>query len=226
MSILPEQFNRRSFVYPRLVAAGARFVGVGDAAAAAAFPDRPEPALGLVDLSPLPRTGLKGPRALSWLQEQGWPVPANNNAADQAADGSLVCRLGDRELLVLTAPAQATRDQGRRILDLESAVPGDGVWTVPRADSHAWFALRGSAAAECLQKLCGVDLRERQFPAGAIAQTSVARLNAVVCRVPASDTTAFHILADSASALWFWDALLDAAEEFGGGPLGLREIGQ
>lgn len=226
MSITPEQFNRRSFVYPRLVAAGARFVGVGDAAAAAAFPDRPDPALGLVDLSPLPRTGIKGPRALSWLQERGLPVPARNNAAEQAEDGTLVCRLSDRELLILTAPARATRDQGRRILDLESAVPGEGVWTVPRADSHAWFSLRGPAAAECLQKLCGVDLREAHFPAGMIAQTSVARLNAVVCRVTASETSTFHILADSASALWFWDALLDAAEEFGGGPLGLREAGE
>ncbi len=221
MSITPEQFNRRSFVYSRLVAAGARFVGVGDAAAAAAFPDRP----GLVDLSPLPRTGIKGPRALAWLQQRGWPVPACNNAAEQADDGTLVCRLSDRELLILPAPSQATRDQGRCIADLEAAVPGEGVWTVPRADSHAWFALRGPDAAPCLQKLCGVDLREAHFPAGSIAQTSVARLNAVVCRAPASQTTAFHILADSASALWFWDALLDAAEEFGGGPLGLREAG-
>lgn len=220
MSIAPEQYNRRSFVYPRLVSAGAHFVDIGDAAVAAAYPDQPDPALGLIDFSPVPRTGLKGSRVLTWLQEQGWPVPAQNNAAERADDGSLVLRLADRELLILAPPGGATNDQ---IGKLETAVPGEGVWLVPRRDSHAWFALRGPDAVACLQKLCGVDLREAHFPPGAIAQTSVARLTAVVCRDPASEVSEFHLLADSASAVWFWDILLDAADEFGGAPLGLRE---
>lgn len=223
MSIAPEQYNRRSFVYPRLVSAGAHFADIGDAAVAAAYPDHPDPALGLIDLSPVPRTGLKGVRVLTWLQEQGWPVPAQNNVAERADDGSLVLRLADRELLILAAPDGAMRGQDQPIGRLEAAIPGEGVWLVPRRDSHAWFALRGPDAVACLQKLCGVDLREAHFPPGAIAQTSVARLTAVVCRDPASEVSEFHLLADSASAVWFWDILLDAADEFGGGALGLGE---
>lgn len=220
MSIAPEQYNRRSFVYPRLVAAGARFVAIGDAAVADAFPDAANPALGLVDLSPLPRTGLKGPRALAWVQERGWPVPEQNNRAQQATNGSLVCRLSDRELLILADPASAPSAHGQDVCALERDAPGVDVWSVPRRDSHAWFVLRGAHAVDCLQKLCGVDLRDDTFPPGMIAQTSVARLNTVVCRDPHAG---FHLLADSASALWFWDALLDAAGEFGGGPMGLSE---
>lgn len=223
MPIAPEHFNRRSFVYPRLVSAGARFVDIGDAAVAAAFPDRPDPALGLADLSPLPRIGLKGVRALEWLADQGWPVPAQNNTARQGPGGGTVARLSDGELLVLASPAKARSDHGRDIHALEDQVPGNGVWAVPRRDSHAWFLLRGPQAGACLQKLCGVDLRDGAFGPGSIAQTSVARLNTVVCRELDSGASAFHLFADSASALWFWDALLDAADEFGGGPLGLRE---
>lgn len=66
---------RRSFVHPRLVAAGAAFRDIGDALVAAAFPATPVPPLGLADLSPLPGTGLRGGNALAWLAGQGWPVP-------------------------------------------------------------------------------------------------------------------------------------------------------
>ncbi len=219
MSITPEQLDRRSFVYPRLVAAGAEFTERSDAAVAVRYPHTDAPALGLMDLSPLARTGVKGPNALACLEEQGWPVPARNNAASPTSAGGLVLRLGDREALVLPPIGGGDAD----IRGLDAAIPGAGAWHVPRRDSHAWFALRGADAVDCLAKLCGVDLRERSFEPGAIAQTSVARITAVVCRDPGSTTPMFHLLADSASAIWFWDALLDAMQEFGGAPLGIDE---
>ncbi len=219
MAVTPEHFNRRSFIYPRLIEAGAEFADVGDAAVAARYP-HDAPALGLVDLSPLPRTGIKGPWALEWLAGQGWPIPEENNQAAHTESGGLVLRLGNREAFVLSGPG----GNGDTVDTLERAVPGDGAWHMPRRDSHAWFLLRGEAAVECMAKLCGVDLREARFPRGAIAQTSVARLNTVVCRDIAGPTPGFHLLADSASAIWFWDALLDAMQEFDGGPLGIQEI--
>lgn len=223
MSVLPDQFHRRSFVYPRLVAAGAEFADIGDAAVATGFPGREAPPLGLCDLSPLPRTGIRGPRALQWVREQGWPVPEVNNTAGATAAGDLVLRLGDRELLVTAAPY----GDGEAVRTLEAAVPGTGAWGVPRRDSHCSFALCGSAAVSCLHKLCGVDLRAHAFPPGSVAQTSVARLNAIVCRPPGdSEGRCFHLLADSAAALWLWDVLLDAMAGLGGGPLGLYERGK
>ena len=221
MSLRPEQFHRRSFVHPRLVAAGAEFAERADSAVAVTFPGNPAPPLGLADLSPLPRTGVKGPRALAWLAEQGWPVPAAANEAAATDADDLVLRLGDREALVLAAPGGS----GKAVRDLEAAIPGAGAWHVPRRDSHCSFLLQGEEAVPCLAKLCGVDLRPAHFRAGAIAQTSVARLNAVVCRPP-RDTNgrSFHVLADSASATWFWDTLLDAMAEFGGAPLGIDDL--
>jgi sarcosine oxidase, subunit gamma len=213
MSVTPEQFNRRSFVHPRLVAAGAEFREIAGAALATGFPQQPAPALGLADLSPVPRTGVKGPRALAWLGEKGWPVPEANNRAVRSEDGHVIARLADGEALIL-AP---TDGDGRAVYDLEAAIPGEGAWATPRRDSSCWFRLQGDAAVDCLQKLCGVDLREKSFPVGSIAQTSVARLNCVVIRDP---DNAFHLLTDSASAIWFWDNLLDAMAEFDGGPVG------
>ena len=221
MTIMPESYHRRSFVYPRLVAAGAEFGDIADAAVATAFPAAAAPALGLADLSPLPRTGIKGPRAIAWLGEQGWPVPQANNAAELADSGNLVLRLGDRELVVA-----ATAEPGcNAVLELEASIAGGGAWHVPRRDSNCAFLLRGPDAVDCLAKLCGVDLRTEHFPPGSIAQTSVARINAIVCRDFGHEVPTFLLLADCTSAIWFWDTLLDAMSEFDGGPLGLRERG-
>ena len=210
-TVRPEQFNRRSFVYTRLVAAGATFRDIGDAALAVEFPEPPPP-LGLAALSPIARIGVKGPRALTWLAEQGWAVPAANNTALITDEGPINVRLADTEALIL-----GSAGSGKAIAELEGAIPGAGVWSAPRRDSHCWFRLQGDASVDCLQKLCGVDLRVHHFPAGTVAQTSVARLNTILIR---DEGNAFHLLADSASAVWFWDALLDAMAEFDGAPVG------
>lgn len=216
MSVTPQQFNRRSFVYPRLVEAGAEFTDIGDAALATGFAGGSTPPLGLADLSPVPRTGVKGPRALAWMGEQGWPVPAANNVTVASEGGAMVARLADSEVVVLAPP----RGDHGPTRSLDAAIPGGGAWSTPRRDSHCWFRLQGNAAIDCLQKLCGVDLRIKAFPGGSIAQTSVARLNAIVIRDPAATIPVFHLLADSASAIWLWDTLLDAMAEFDGAPIG------
>jgi len=221
MSMRPEDRNRRSFIYPRLIEASAEFGEIEDSVVALGFPGEEPPPLGLTDLSPLPRTGLRGRGALTWLSEQGWSVPANNNTALQTGAGGTLLRLRDYEALVLCGP----RDEapGHEIFDLERHIPGGNVWHAPRRDSHCWFQLRGAAAVDCMAKLCAVDLRPHVFPAGSVAQTSVARLNTIVYAGFEPDITTFGLLADSASAIWFWDTLLDAMGEYGGRPVGLHE---
>jgi sarcosine oxidase subunit gamma len=100
----------------------------------------------------------------------------------------------------------------------------DGCYVVPRADSHAWFLVTGNEAAAMFAKICGVDLRPHRFADLAIAQTSVARLSAIVIRADVAGTPGYHLLADSASAEFLYDVLLDAMAEFGGGPVGLQAL--
>ena len=46
-------------------------------------------------------------------------------------------------------------------------------------------------------KICGIDLRLAKFADLSIAQTSVAKISAIVTRADIRDPPAFHILADS-----------------------------
>src|SRR5262249_57341388 len=89
-----------------------------------------------------------------------------------------------------------------------------------RAESQAWFGVTGEQAPAMCAKICGVDLRLHRFAAGAVAQTSVAKMSAFVIRADLGGTPAFHLLADSASALYLWTCVLDAMAEFDGAPVG------
>jgi sarcosine oxidase subunit gamma len=73
-------------------------------------------------------------------------------------------------------------------------------------------------------KLCGVDLRPHKFPVNAIAQTSVARSVGIIIRADLGAVPAFHLLGDSASALYMLDCIEDAMEEYGGKPVGISAV--
>jgi sarcosine oxidase subunit gamma len=97
---------------------------------------------------------------------------------------------------------------------------------VPRRDSHAWLHLSGPQVPALFAKICGVDLRPKAFADLAIAQTSVARLSAIVIRDDRGGSTPqFHLLADSASAIYLWDSLVDAMAEFAGSIAGYASLG-
>ncbi len=225
----PTARPRRSFLYRTLAAAGATFVEVGDALVAGSFGDDSEReaarlrSMGLVDLSPLPRTGFKGRGALDWLRSKGIAVGDEDNRSYPLPDGSLVARLAPTEALIL-GDRSGDGDICHR-LDGEWSIDDDaGAYLVPRRSSNFWFLVTGEHAAVMFAKVCGVDLRPHKFANHRIAQTSVARVNAIVIRDDGLGLPLFHLLGDSASADYMWKCLTDAMEEYGGGPVGVLTI--
>ncbi|HLO77247.1 MAG TPA: hypothetical protein VK196_12405 [Magnetospirillum sp.] len=212
---------RASFVRTPLAALGAQPSPAGQALAVLRVPGENTAApVVLTDLSPFARTGFKGADTPDWLVRQGLAIPEIPNRAVTQADGSLLARLSAGEFLLLGRPG----DQMGLVERLDGAWSwGEGAglcFPLPRQDSHAWFHLRGAAVPEMLAKLCGVDLRRHVFADGAVAQTSVARLNAIVIR----QGDDFHLLADSASAEYLWDCVVDAMAEFGGSIAGANHV--
>ncbi|MFO1039444.1 MAG: hypothetical protein U1E45_21575 [Geminicoccaceae bacterium] len=219
---------RRSFAHASLSKLAARLETVNGCAAAMNFGDLPAEraalsTLALVDLTPLPRTGFKGPGTPEWLTGQGVVLPDPNRAAPQE-DGSLVLRLAPREALIL-GPLQG----GSLVSRLDAAWPVDREgapprgYPVPRADSHCWFLLSGEKAPSTLAKICGVDLRPQKFGELEIAQTQAMRISVILVR-DRGDPLRYHLLTDSASADYAWDCLVDAMAEFGGRPAGLSAL--
>jgi sarcosine oxidase subunit gamma len=222
----PTEALRRSFHYRDLVAAGARFRPLGDGMVAADYGGvdeaRAAERLGLVDLSPLPRFGFKGPKMAEWLSSQGATLGADSNRAYPVRDGMLAARLAPGEVLLL---GNLDGNAGP-IAALENAwgYGVAGVWPVPRRDASFWFAVTGESSPAMFAKICGVDLRPKSFANHAIAQTSVARTNCIVIRSDLGSALAYHVLGDSASAGFMWTSVLDAMTEFDGTPVGLDAL--
>jgi sarcosine oxidase subunit gamma len=178
--------------------------------------------LAVVDLSPLPRIGFKGPGTLAAMQARGVVVGSQFNRAYRQPDTSLCLALGPGEVLLLGALRELTNafaamEDGWRIED-------EDTYPLPRRDSHAWLAFTGDRAPEAFAKICGVDLRFKCFDDLCVAQTSVAKTNAIVVRADIDDAPVYHLLFDCASAAYMLSCVLDAAAEFGGRLSGLRAL--
>lgn len=231
----PIALARRSFIYRFLEAAGARFGEVNGGAAAMDFgmPVAEEAAqarrLGLADLSVLPRTGFKGAGTVEWLTAQGLSIGPDSNKAYRQSGGELALRLAPGEIFLIDDLA-ASGSLIKRLNDAWSwgdEKPRTLVgYPVPRAESHAWFAVTGEQSATMFAKICGVDLRPHRFPNGSIAQTSLAKMSGIIVRADLGSTLSYYVLADSASAEYLWVCLVDAMAEFGGAPIGLLALRQ
>jgi sarcosine oxidase subunit gamma len=67
-------------------------------------------------------------------------------------------------------------------------------------------------------------MRTHKFAGHEIAQTSLARVNAIILRNDLATTPCFFILSDVTSTEYLWDALLDAMVEFEGSPVGIEAL--
>lgn len=228
MTIEVINHQRRSMIYRLLAAGGAHFESRTDAACAMHYGDlagelKLARRLGIADLSTSARTGFKGRDTPAWLSSREVDLPEAPNRARLQNDGTLVARLSNDEHLFLGGPG----DGAGLIERLDGAwdiQAGRMCYRMPRAHTHAWFAITGQFAVEMFSTVCGVDLRPEKFANYAIAQTSVARTNGIVIRADTPSTPVFHLLADSASAEYLWTGLLDALQPFRGGPVGLASL--
>lgn len=169
----------------------------------------------LTDLTALARVGFRGADSAAYLQQRGYRLPTQPNQAVRQHDGSWVARLSQAEYLLLGSLA----DDGARVAGVEAEWVQDAQrnYLLPRQDSHAWLQLSGVHGSAVMAKLCGVDLHTGAFPVGAVAQTSVARINMIVLNVGSDERPALQLLFDRASLAYVCEAVLDAMGEFGGG---------
>ena len=225
----PAEQTRRSPLYRALAAQGARFEALGGFALAqdfgreAAGEAAQAESLGLADLTPFPRIGFKGWNIAPWLAGAGAEMGEASNRAYPQSDGARIARLAPGEALVLadrngTGPLIQTLDQAW------SMAEADGCFRVARDETSCWLLLTGAHAPSMLAKVCAVDLRPQAFAPDAIAQTNVARLNVIVIRGDIGPVPAFDLITDIASAVYLWDALLDAMAEYDGAPIGRAAI--
>lgn len=223
---------RRSPIYRETQAAGA-FCDVINNGAVPMHYGSPDSELGraqkmaIADLSGLPRTGFKGAGTVEWLQGQGLSIGADSNMAYRQEGGALAARLAPTEIFLIDGlgATGVLIDKLNTAWSWGTEKPRKLIgYPMPRQDSHAWFMVTGSSAPEMFAKICGVDLRPAHCPIGTIAQTSVAKMSAIIIRADLGSTIAYHVCADIASADYLWTCLEDAMAEYDGRIVGLAAL--
>ncbi len=172
--------------------------------------EQPAASCFLADLSLQMRCGFRGINASAHLLELGLPVPQKPNQASATQRGLTVLRLSPNEFWIL---ADANVSAASFTLISESNPPAQ-CYPLFCQDSHAWLELSGAHLANIMAKVSAVDMREPAFAVGSIAQTSVAKVNAIVIHRQTANGSAFSLLSDSASANYLWQAVVDAMLEF------------
>lgn len=167
--------------------------------------------LALLDLSPLPRFGLKGVSMQAWLDDRGFTVGEVSNRAYPQNDGSLVARLSPAELLFLCDPEHPLMSA-----DHDYLRPGRDCYMIRRQDSHFWFAITGEKAPSMLAKLCGVNFDPQAFDHHRLAQTQVARISAIVVRSDIGGILCYYLLGDNSYHAYMKGCIRDAMQEFEG----------
>jgi sarcosine oxidase subunit gamma len=219
----PLALPRRSPLRRKLQAAGAEWRKLDDIAVADTVDGTAAGGIVIADLSPFPRLGFKGRGTVPAMQARGIALEATANRAFRQPDGGLCLVLAPGDVILLSN----LNGDGERLAQLEAnwrIEDEERTYPLSRRDSHAWLAVAGKALPEMFAKLCAIDLRRDKFADLAIAQTSIAKMSAILTRADMGTTPVFHLLVDSAAALYFCDCLLDAADEFGGRIVGLKAL--
>lgn len=228
-SIDPVLAHRRSQLYRWHQQHNAVFVAHGDSVMVGNYGELDDEksaaaCLGLCDLSLLPRQGIIGAGSTAWLPAHDYAMPQQPNTSVTQDNGDLLVRLSAAEFLCLrlsclggAAPSHEPDWPGESDSD-------DLTYPAPRSDSHCLFSITGDRAAVMFSKICGVDLRPHMFDDGAAAQTSVARVNAIVIRHDLRLTNNYYLLAATSVAEYLWECLLDAFDEFDGKPIGVTAL--
>jgi sarcosine oxidase subunit gamma len=168
----------------------------------------------LIDLSQLPRAGIKGKALSPWIKSQRYEIGAASNRAYAQHDGVLIARLSPAELLLLSNPQNPQDPSMDAITDLRASTYR--CYAVRRQDSHYWFALTGACSPAVFAKLCSVDLSPDYFADHTVAQTSVARTSVIIVRHDINGTLCYYLLGDSSTIRYMRACLTDAMCEFDG----------
>jgi len=145
------------------------------------------------------KLGIKGPRAVDWLESQGLQIPSHTYETIRIGSEGLGARIGADEVLLEFPISVAGLTALRKELD---AGP-EGVWRVEHQE--ATLMLFGPRAGGVLAQTCGVDFS--QIPPDQLIYTRLAVASCAVVRESSWETAVYRLWVDASLAEYLWEEL-------------------
>lgn len=168
--------------------------------------------LSLCDLSALPKIGVKGPGAASFLQEQGLVLPGELYGKEPTVSDGLVLRVDSNEYFLEEGIS------GKTVEGVSSALGTGrpGLCRVERQD--AGLLLSGAEAFRVLRQTCAYPFEPEKE---CFVMTRVAQVSCAVLQERGEGAPFYRIWCAPSSGSYLWETLLEIVQELGGKPVGL-----
>jgi heterotetrameric sarcosine oxidase gamma subunit len=169
--------------------------------------------VGLADATGRGLLRIRGRSAESALSNIWSAAPGAIGEVVSVPDGALARLRADECLLVALTPSTEIGALEARI----RASPHTGLLTVTDVThGHGLFQLVGQRAPDVLAKLCGLDFDDAAFPDRRAAQTSLAKIAALILRRDVSGSRAYWVMVERSLAAYVWETMWAAMREFEG----------
>ncbi|KNG95354.1 sarcosine oxidase subunit alpha family protein [Pseudaestuariivita atlantica] len=191
--------------------------------------------LGLLDASTLGKLIVKGPDAGRFLDMMytnmmstlkpgrcRYGLMCSENGF--LIDDGVVARIDDETFLCHTTTGGADRIHGHMEDWLQCEWWDWKVWVVNATEQFAQVGVVGPNARKVLEKLGGMEVSADALPFMAWADGEIGGFRARVYRISFSGELSYEIAVDAGQGQAFWDALMEAGEEFGVMPYGTEAL--
>ena len=167
--------------------------------------------LEIVNLSFIPRFGVKGAGAEAWLATQSIAVPDLPNSWTFLSKGGIIARLGTNEFLIedRTIAPQLTK---------ACTFPPAKVYPILRQDLA--IALIGLQVNELLLQTCSFNFQALSITENPVILTSMAGVNVTVIPGVLQEQPFYRIWCDCTFGVYLWQTLNAIVSELGGGAIG------
>ncbi len=124
------------------------------------------------------------------------------------SSGNILLRLRRDEFLLLIPDLQGARERyvskpAETLVTWADITHGRGV-----------ICLCGPHARDVLPKICGLDFSNVQFPDCHAAQTSLAKVRALIVRIDAGQLPMYYMIVDRSLVDYVWEVVYSAAQEW------------
>ncbi len=139
---------------------------------------------------------------------RAYALPILNVGDVAVVDGGLAVRLRRDEFLLVVEDVHVA------MAHVEKAAAGARITLTDVTHGRAGIALVGERARHVLAKVCALDFSDRAFPSRHAAQTSLAKVRALIIRDDLDAIPAYQLYVDRSLAAYVWDVVRDATQEF------------
>ena len=170
--------------------------------------------VGVCDVSPLVKLSVQGDGLETALPELGG-VSAGRLV--RRTGGAVAARLAPDEAVVIAPPAPCGADASSML-----PAGGAGVHAIDITSGMAGASVTGPAAGRTLESLTDLDLSGHALPDLGCAQARFAEVYGLLLRIDADGLPSYQLYFSRDFGQYVWEALVEAAEHLGGGPVGVE----